>query len=181
AAGSTASVELRGDYLDGTGTIVFATSDVSGTVREASLARITAEFRVSPGAAPGPRYFRVVSPRGASNLLLFRVSAWPSAAETEPNNEPREATRVSAPVMIHARLENQRDIDLFRFHAAANESLDLHVLGARSWSTADLSLAVLDLDGRAIATDEGTFVWDPYLRFTAPRDGEHLAAVMRTR
>src|SRR2546427_267674 len=181
APGSTTEVELRGDYLEGADSVRFTTGDVSATVKKASLGRVDAEVKVSPGAEPGPRYLRVVSPRGASNLLMFRVSAWPSTEESEPNNELREAGAVSWPVIVHARLQNQRDVDLFRFHAARGQPVDLHVLGARSWSGADLSLALLDTEGRALATDEGSFIWDPYLHFIPPRDGDFIAAVMLTR
>ncbi len=184
--GSSTPVELRGEFLDRAERAVFTSPDVSAVVKKAAFSRVELEVQVSPEAEPGPRYFRLVTPRGASNLLLFRVSQWPSLVESEPHNELdtralQNLPLVEWPVLISGQLATPRDIDLFRFRAKAGQALTLSVLAARNWSTADLSLALLDGGGRAIRQDDGRLIWDPHLDFVCPKDGDYVAAVMLTR
>jgi len=179
--GASLPVELRGEYLDRAERAVFSRPDISAAVKKASFSRVQLEVRVSADAEPGPRYFRLLTPRGATNLLLFRVSQWPTAAEDEPNNDFQNLPLVEWPVLISGQIANQRDVDLFRFHAKAGQALNLSVLGARNWSGADLSLAILDSSGRAVQQDEGRLIWDPHINFLCPRDGDYAAAVMLTR
>lgn len=179
--GSTTAVEIRGEHLDRAHRVVFTTPDVSGRVTAATFTRLSLEITVKAAAEPGPRYFRVITPRGASNLLLFRISEWPTVTETEPNNDREGLPLLAWPALVSGQLANPKDVDLFRFQARAGEQLTLTVLAARNWSGADLSLAVLDPKGRALAQDEGRLIWDPYVQFTAPHAGNYIAAVMLTR
>lgn len=190
-AGSTTAVEIRGENLDRAERALFNRLDVTAVVKKASFSRVQLEVRVSAEAEPGPRYFRLLTPRGASNLLLFRVSQWPSVIEDEPNNDLQNLDLqnldfqnlplVEWPVLISGQLANARDVDLFRFRARAGQSLNLSVLAARNWSGADLSLAILDTSGRAVQQDEGRLIWDPHINFVCPKDGDYLAAVTLTR
>jgi hypothetical protein len=179
--GSVVEIELQGEFLDRAETVLFSTSDVVARVKKSNFTRVFLEVRVSPKAEAGPCYFRVVTPRGASNLLMFRISEWPAVTEQEPNDDPRDLRAVEWPVLVSGRLETPRDVDLYRFHGKAGQRLNLNLLAARNWSTADLSLAIVDAAGRGLRQDEGTFIWDPYISFTCPADGEYVAAVMLTR
>jgi hypothetical protein len=113
--------------------------------------------------------------------LLFRVSEWPSIVESEPNNELQDLPLLNWPVLVSGRLGTARDVDLYRFHARAGQRINLNIFAMRNWSTADLSLALLTPNGRAIKQDEGRFIWDPTVSFVSPKDGDYLAAVMLTR
>jgi hypothetical protein len=179
--GSVVEVELQGEFLDRAESILFSTSDVLARVKKSSFTRVFLEVRVSPKAEAGPSYFRVVTPRGPSNLLLFRISEWSAVTEQEPNDDPQDLRAVDWPVLVSGRLETPRDVDLYRFHGKTGQRLNLNLLAARNWSTADLSLAIVDAAGRGLRQDEGTFIWDPYISFTCPADGEYVAAVMLTR
>jgi hypothetical protein len=179
--GSVVEVELQGEFLDRAENILFSTSEVVARVKKSNFTRVFLEVRVSPKAEAGPCYFRVVTPRGASNLLLFRISEWPAVTEQEPNDDMRDLRAVDWPVLVSGRLETPRDVDLYRFQGKAGQRLNLNLLAARNWSTADLSLAVVDAGGRGLRQDEGAFIWDPYISFTCPADGEYVAAVMLTR
>ena len=63
--------------------MVFLDPAIRGRIIESSYTRLALEFEVDAGAAHGPHYFRVVSPRGASNVLLFRVKR-----PTDPPSTP---------------------------------------------------------------------------------------------
>ncbi len=136
---------------------------------------------VSPEALPGPRRFRLVSERGVSNTVLFRVSRWPTPVEKEPNDDLDSPMPVVAPSLISGRLQTDQDVDLYRFHAKAGERLQFNVLGARNGTNADVSLAILYPDGREVAHDEGRFIWDPYLDHTFEAAGDYIAAITLTR
>src|SRR5688572_20114651 len=179
--GSVTAVEISGDALDRMERVVFTTPDVTGAVKNSSFSKALLEVRVAAGAKPGPRYFRLISPRGASNLLLFRVSEWPSIVESEPNNELQDLPLLNWPVLVSGRLGTARDVDLYRFHARAGQRINLNIFAMRNWSTADLSLALLAPNGRAIKQDEGRFIWDPTVSFVSSKDADYLAAVMLTR
>jgi hypothetical protein len=131
--GSTSAVEITGDALDRAERVVFTTPDVTGAVKQASFSKASLEVHVTAGAKPGPRYFRLVSPRGASNLLLFRVSEWPSIVESEPNNELKDLPLLHWPVLVSGRLGTARDVDLYRFHARAGQRINLNIFAMRNW------------------------------------------------
>ncbi|HEY2931131.1 MAG TPA: hypothetical protein VGK99_05245 [Acidobacteriota bacterium] len=179
--GARLEVELRGEFLDRVNRVLFETGDLSGAVLSSTFTSARIQIHVAAGAQPGARYFRLLSQRGASNLVLFRVSRWPVPLESEPNDELDSPTVVSLPVLINARLSSMNDVDLFRFHAKNGERIQFNVLGARNWTPADVSLAILWPNGREIVHDEGRFIWDPYIDHMFEKEGDYLAAVTVTR
>jgi len=102
--GTRLNVEILGEFLDRASSVMFLDASVSGKVVDVHPTSLTLEFTVSPGAANGPHYFRVLSPRGASNVLLFRIGDLPHITEQEPNSTFAEADPVEPPVTINGRL-----------------------------------------------------------------------------
>lgn len=179
--GTRTSADLRGEFLDRLSALRFESADLSGKILSSNFTSAQIEIEVQPGAQPGPRFFRVVSPRGVSNLVLFRVSCWPTPVEFEPNDELDAPMTLTTPTLLSARLSSVNDVDLFRFHARAGERLQFNLLGGRNWTAADASLAILQLDGREIVQDEGRFIWDPYMDHVFQQEGDYLAAVTVSR
>jgi hypothetical protein len=187
--GQSVDFEVRGEFLDGCRQMAFETSDLSAKVTDASFTRVHGRLTVGRDAPTGPRYFRLITPRGATNLLVVRVTRWPVVSEVDANGEIARANRVSAPALISGHLFADmigrapwgEEADLYRFHAKAGERLKLEVLGARNWSTADLSLTLMTATGRQLDSDEGLLVWDPYMDVTFPKEGDYIAAVSVTR
>jgi len=81
--GAKLRVEVLGEQLDRADAVLFLddAGAIQGRVLGASYTRLELEFDVSSQAAFGPHYFRVVTPRGASNVLLFRVGDQPHRLE----------------------------------------------------------------------------------------------------
>lgn len=187
--GQSVDFEVRGEFLAGCRQVVFETSDLSAKVTDASFTRVHGRLTIARDAATGPRYFRLITPRGATNLLVVRVTRWPVVSEVDANGEIARANRVSAPALISGHLFADmigrapwgEEADLYQFHAKAGERLKLEVLGARNWSMADLSLTLMTAAGRQIDSDEGLLVWDPYMDVTFPKEGDYIAAVSVTR
>ena len=93
--------------------------------------KLTARVRIAPDAAPGVRAMRVLTPIGPSDIAWFTVGQWPEVAEKEPNNTREQAQVISFPATVSGKVEPGEDVDLFRFHAAAGQTLVFEVLAAR--------------------------------------------------
>ncbi|MEW5975814.1 MAG: PPC domain-containing protein [Acidobacteriota bacterium] len=179
--GSRVTINIHGEFLDRVSSVQLESPDVSGSILNGTFTAARAELRIAADAEPGPRFFRVISPRGVSNLVMFRVTRWPTPLEAEPNDELDSAMPVHPPVLLNGRLDSLQDVDLYRFHASRGQRLQFNVLGARNWSSADVSLTILTAAGRQIATEEGQFIWDPYLDHVFDQEGDYLAAITVTR
>ncbi len=179
-AGQTLRVVVYGEHLDRASVVLFQDTDVKGRVLTASVTTLNLEFTVAPDAKPGPRYFRIVSPRGASNVMLFRVGDQPHFTESEPNSDAARANRVTLPVTINGRLDFDDDYDFFRFPAKAGESWIFDLRAARNGNGLDAALILLDADGRKLQHEEDTFIWDPFFVHRFEQDGEYIAVVQPT-
>src|SRR6266545_5618363 len=122
-AGTRATVEIEGDFLDRAAAIRCECDDVSAAIRKVASVRLEADFEVSAGATPGPRVVYLETARGTSNRFLFRVTKWNSVVEREPNDAPSEALPLELPVSVEGRISRLTDVDFYRFHAAAGERL----------------------------------------------------------
>ncbi|MBI1786707.1 MAG: hypothetical protein HYR60_04025 [Acidobacteria bacterium] len=178
--GSKVRVEALGQYLDRADSVVFLDASIHGRVLEGSHSRLALEFEIEPGAALGPHYFRVVSPRGASNILLFRVGDQPHLLEKEPNSTLDDAQTVALPVTINGQLPVDGDFDFFRFHAGQGQTWIFDLRAARNGSGLDAALILLDARGRKLAHSEENFIWDPFLAYTFGASGDYVAVIQPT-
>ncbi len=178
--GERLRVEILGQHLDQAARIVFLDPAVTGKLIEVEPTRLVAEISSIPGGALGPHYFRVISPRGASNAALFRLGSQPHRTESEPNSAMDQSETVPVPVTINARLERDDDFDFFRFHAEAGETLVFDLRAARNGSSLDAALILLDGRGRKLEHDEDTFIWDPFFVHRFTDEGFYFAVVQPT-
>lgn len=78
----------------------------------------------------------------------------PKVAESEPNDAPGTATKVSAPGVITGQIATagtaKRDADLYHFTAKANDQWVIETNAARSGSHLDSKIEVLHADGRPV-------------------------------
>ncbi len=178
--GARVRVEILGQYLDRAERIVFLDPAITGKLVEATPTRLVAEFNSVESGRLGPHYFRVISPRGASNAALFRLGSQPHREEREPNSKMESAETVPVPVTINGQLAADDDYDFFRFHAAAGETLIFDLRAARNGSSLDAALILLDARGRKLEHDEDTFIWDPFFAHRFAEEGEYVAVVQPT-
>jgi hypothetical protein len=180
-AGAKVPVTVLGEYLDRTQSVIFLDPTIRGRVVEASFTRLSLELDVDAKAPLGPHYFRIVSPRGASNILLFRVGDQPHILEIEPNSRRDEAQPVAIPATINGRLNVDGDFDFFRFPIPRKgETWIFDLRSARNGNGLDPALILLDSQGRKLAHSEDTFIWDPFLAYTFDQPGEYYAVVQPT-
>ena len=76
---ATLEVDVMGEFLDRAQAVLFLDPSIRGEVLESDFTRARLKFTVSANAPLGPHYFRVISPRGASSLMIFRGSDTASA------------------------------------------------------------------------------------------------------
>ncbi len=179
-AGAKLRVEALGQYLDRAQAVVFLDGAIRGRVVESRPTRLELDLEVAPEAALGAHYFRIVSPRGASNLLLFRVGDQPHRLEREPNSSLDRAEEVPLPATVNGRLNADGDFDFYRFRAEQGETWVFDLRAARNGSGLDAALILLDAEGRKLAHSEDVFIWDPFFAHTFAKAGAYSVVVQPT-
>ncbi|MEO7651517.1 MAG: PPC domain-containing protein, partial [Bryobacteraceae bacterium] len=175
--GAALQVKVLGAHLDRARSVVFLDSRIKGRVLSSDYTGALLEFNVAPDAPFGPHYFRIVSPRGASNLQLFRVGDLPHRMERESNSSFEEAETVSPPLTINAQLNTPDDFDVFRFQAKKGSTWVFDVRGSRNGNGVDTALLLFDEKQRKIAHSEDYFLIDPLIAYTFPETGWYFALV----
>jgi len=179
-AGAQLRVEILGEFIDRAQTVVFLDPAITGKVVESTYTRLALDFTVAPDAPLGPHYFRIVTPRGASNILLFRVGDQPHIMEKEPNSTFEQAQEVSLPATINGRLNVDGDFDFFMFHVKQGQSWIFDLRAARNGNSLDPALILLDAHNRKLWHSEDVFIWDPFIYYKFQEAGTYCAVIQPT-
>ena len=111
---------------------------------------------------------------------LFAGDTLPECMAAEAINTPKEAQRVSLPMVINGRIDSPGKVGVFAFSCRAGEQVVAEVYARRLNSPLDSWLRVTDATGRQLAfnddhVDKGAGLLtqgaDSYLTFSAPSDG----------
>jgi hypothetical protein len=96
------------------------------------------------------------APTGAPSSPITLVTGdTDEATETEPNDEPAQATQVGgAPITLNGRIDKTGERDLYRFTPAAAGTLAFEVQAKRIGSRIDSNLRILDAMGKAISEND---------------------------
>ena len=134
---------------------------------------------VAPEAALGVHLVRFTTPEGATALRRFVVGHLPEIEETEPNDKPVAAKAVEEPaVIVNGVLGKGGDVDLYRVHLAAGETLVAQADANRLLGTAaDLTLDVADARHSLLARNLDAAGLDPRVVFTASVAGDYFVRV----
>ena len=146
-SGSSVEVEVRGYLLEGAQAVWFEQDQLRGQVQGVDRlpangkaadetsdekapalmsARVTMEIPSTAGI--GTHSFRLVSSRGVSNALIFRVNSDPVRAEkSEPHQAPTTAQFVSFPVVVNGRVAEDGEEDFYSFEVAEGQELRFEV------------------------------------------------------
>ena len=176
AQGSTHSVTLVGKFdpwppqfdFQGEG-VTFQPSTNSGVVT----------VQVSPQATPGAYILRAFNAEGVSAPRFHLISTHTPVEEKEPNDDRKTAQAISQlPVELNGRLEKNGDVDMYRIHLEAGQTvvagLDCYTL----MSPLDPVLRLRDGRGVQVAWNhDETRSLDPFLTWTAPTAGDYVLEV----
>jgi hypothetical protein len=127
---------------------------------------------------------QAVSPRfdGAdTHPVPLVVTPLPLVVEREPNDTPKQATRLPVPGGASGRIGVKRDLDYFTFHGEKGKAIRLEVFARRFGtllrSQLDAVLDVMTPAGKVLATNDDAHGKDAMLTFTPPADGEYVVRV----
>jgi WD40 repeat protein len=101
----------------------------------------------------------------ARRELKALVSALPEVTESEDNDTPGHAVKMSAPGGANGRFSPPGDADLYRFEAKAGQAWVVETQAAQRGSPADTRIEVLHADGRPVERVLLRAVRDSYLTF----------------
>src|SRR5262245_25051986 len=116
-----------------------------------------------------------------TNPVLVVVTSLPLIEEQEPNDTPKQATRVSLPGGANGRIGQKRDLDHYIFTATKGKAVRIEIFARRFGtvltSQLDAQLDVMTPDGKILASNDDLFGKDAGLVFTPPTDGEFVIRV----
>ena len=116
-----------------------------------------------------------------SNPVPVVVTQLPLFEETEPNDNPKQATRIVLPSGVNGRVGQKRDLDHFVFTATKGKAVRFQVharrFGTVLRSQLDSQIDVMTPDGKVLASNDDLVGKDAGLVFTPPTDGDFVARV----
>ena len=120
-----------------------------------------------------------IAPRGKSGLtgwpVCMLLSDIEESMETEPNNEPSKAKKLSIPSAVTARLLEKGDLDHFSFTAKKDQRLIIEATSQDLYSPTEVYMALKDSKGAKVAETSPT--GPSRFDFKAPADGDYTIAV----
>ncbi|PYI87790.1 MAG: hypothetical protein DME26_05045 [Verrucomicrobia bacterium] len=102
-----------------------------------------------PNDCPAKRVRLAVKRAGSKGTAFVSLlaSQWPELAETEPNDKPEAATKISVPVAVNGRFAKPRDRDFFEFQAQKDQRLLFSGKTRSLGSPCDLFMRLYRTDG----------------------------------
>jgi hypothetical protein len=114
----------------------------------------------------------------AANPALLDLDDLPEATETEPNDQPSEATKAPWPCVLNGRIDKPGDVDYWSFQGKKGEAIALELRAQQLGSPLQGVLTACDAQGKELARAEGSPTQpDPVLTFTPPADGAYCVRV----
>ena len=137
-------------------------------------------------AKPGVHMIAPTNGRLVSNYVPFALDTLPECIETEPNDEPAKAQKVTLPIIINGRADRPGDWDVFEVQGKAGETIVAEVNARRLGSPYDSFVKVTAADGKVIAMNDdhydagsgmNTDHADSYLMVKLPADGKYYVHI----
>src|SRR5207249_4192604 len=148
------------------------------------LSSVNLKITVSPDVVPGVRDFRLASSLGISSIGQLVIVDEPVVRESGDNNTPDKANPIAVPCVVCGAIEAVEDVDYFKFHVDARQTLTFEVFCARIQDKihdlqkhADPMITLYDQDGGELAANDDFYFADPLLTYTFPKAGDYLIQV----
>lgn len=107
----------------------------------------------------------------------FRIFEHGNAFETEPNDALAQATAAELPLAFNGIIQNDGDVDCFKFTATKGQVYEVECFARRVRSALDPVMNLYNASGGSIAGNDDSRGPDSYFRFTVPADGEYVIRV----
>ncbi len=179
SAGGTTTIKLVGKNLAGIKTVKFTNPGLSATVTATDPKGTSAELAITADAKV-PRTqidVSVVTALGESAKKKLLVDYLPQIV-APPDAQPRALDQL--PTNIWGTLVNTGQQDQFRFTAKKGQTIVCDLAAKRVESKALAPrLEILDAERKLLAANNGLESGsDPFIAFTAPRDGTYTVRVL---
>lgn len=180
--GTSAEVTISGARLGDAKALLFYSPGLTATnITKVDANVIKATIAADANVTPDLHPFRVVTDTGISNLRLFNVSAMPSVAEAEPNNEFVKPQPIPVGSTIDGVVLSE-DVDYFEVELKQGQTLHVEIEGLRHAYLNDFFdpyIAIYDDKRFEIASsDDSVFLQQDCLAsIVAPRDGKYIIEV----
>lgn len=161
--GATTKLTLRGLKLDEATEIHAVESEVSVKLvskskspiqqQEVSLvgdSQMSVEVTLPAELADPLLALVVVTPAGVSKPLEILVGG-SILSEQEPNQGFKQSQAISCPSVLAGQIQNNQDVDVFRYTAQAGERVVFEVHARRHGSALDATLVLYDEKGQLVA------------------------------
>lgn len=177
-SGATTTVKLTGKNLKDITAVKFANPMLKATVKplDANGASVELAVTVDAKVPRSQQEFSVVTANGESAKVKLSVDYLPQIVA----GKHMEATKIDMPVNVWGTLAETGQHDSFRFAAKQGETVIFDLAAKRIDSKAVAPrLEVFDANGKLLASNNGLDSGsDPFIAFTAPRDGEFTVRVL---
>lgn len=114
--------------------------------------------------------------------LVQKVQVTPGATlvdEREPNGGFKTAQSVPSSCVIRGAINEDKDVDVYRFSGKAGQTIHVEVFGERMGSMLDAAISLYDDRGHLLTTqDDGPAGKDPVIQYKLSADGDFLIGVI---
>jgi hypothetical protein len=139
------------------------------------------EWALAAPAAPGVHTVPLKLNGVETNPVPVVVTTLPLVEEREPNDTPKQATRMQLPGGANGRIGTKRDLDHYVFAATKGKAIRIEVFARRFGtpltSQLDSQIDVMTPDGKILASNDDLVGKDSGLIFTPPADGDYVVRV----
>ncbi|MDR2757163.1 MAG: PPC domain-containing protein [Planctomycetaceae bacterium] len=124
--------------------------------------------------------------------IRYAADDLPELLESEPNNNRKQAEKISLPVIVNGQISEQNDVDYFSFEGQKGSRVVLDVAARSLNSPLDASIELIGADGNIVAANDDradsnglnigleTHHADPYLNIELPADGIYTVRLFNT-
>ncbi len=113
----------------------------------------TDRLRLATDAA-GIRQTAPAEGRVRAGPVVYASDTLPECTETEPNDDPDGARKVTLPIIVNGRIDRPGDADAFRFEGKEGDEVVAEVTARRLRSPLDSLLRLTDASGKVIAWND---------------------------
>ncbi len=206
ARGSSTEVMLTGRYnLRESTRVLFDHPGVTGAIvewQDLGDTKLPAEKRkpfereglrikveVAADTVPGIHGFRILTKGSLSALAHLLVAGGGCASEAEPNNAEAEAHALQAGMTVNGRLDDDADLDMYRFEAKAGDRIAFLVHAARlqrpvpqlERDFSDIIVSLHDAAGAELASADDSLTEDPELFYSFQKSGSYYLQLREAR
>ncbi len=153
-----------------------AGEDLAAQVPVGKKQTATLEITATKDVAAGIHHFRIQTPLGTTNMVVFAVGSLPEI--TASKTKAAGGQQVKLPATLVGTIASPGDADSFQFEGKAGEEVVFQVLASKLGSQLQSKLVLSDASGLVLA-EAGKYDDDPdaELTYKLPQDGAYTLSI----